>query len=357
MYKKGEYVKKNNNKFMFWLQKSASEGCLKSEIQLGKIYKKETLLPNSKELSFYWFKKAALKGSAIAEYYIGYDYENSIGLKRCHYKKASYWFNKSAKQKYLPAKHQLEIYYCLIKRSKKLCKMGYNQSKHLSIESFRNGDLEYVEPLLYAAMDGDPIAQFWESSFDAGAGHYKRSVYWLKKAVKKKNVQAEMNLGNDYLIGQGVPKSYSKAIYYLKESALKGFNIAEYDYGIMYYTGKGVQQSYQKANYWFKKSANKNYAQAANILGFDYMGGLGCNKNYLKANYWFAKAMSNGSRMGEYNFALNLYRGIGMQRSRRLALEFFKKLEKKGGEAGKLAKNTILLSEYSKNLNYYTVYN
>ena len=112
-----------------------------------------------------------------------YKYINNLALhslymtgdkhyKQKDYKKAVYWYKKSAKQGYAKAQISLGLMYA----------QGHGVLKD-----------------------------------------YKQAVYWYKKSAKQGNPQAQYVLGLVYETGKGVSKDYKKAIYWLKKSAKQGY--------------------------------------------------------------------------------------------------------------------------------------
>lgn len=78
--------------------------------------------------------------------------------------------------------------------------------------------------------------------------------------------------------------------------AVQGDAVSQVDLGDIYYNGNGVPRSYEKAAYWFEKSAAKGYDRAQNNLGLLYLFGNGVKKSREKAIALFKKAAEQGNK-------------------------------------------------------------
>ena len=85
--------------------------------------------------------------------------------------------------------------------------------------------------------------------------------------------------------------------------------------GDLYYQGHGVPQDYTKARQWYEKAAAGGDADAMNDLGLLYEQGLGVPQDYPKAKEWYEKAADAGSATAMNSLAF-LYQGQGCNRMR-----------------------------------------
>jgi TPR repeat protein len=86
----------------------------------------------------------------------------------------------------------------------------------------------------------------------------KKAVDYFTMAASKKNVQAEVQLGNMYFMGDGVKADYNEAVRHYFSAASMGNSIAMYALGLAYLEGAGVAQDREAAIKWFKKAVEKN---------------------------------------------------------------------------------------------------
>ena len=83
------------------------------------------------------------------------------------------------------------------------------------------------------------IENSWRNSWF----HAEKSSYWFLQAAKTGNVEAQGELGHNYLLGFGVKQDFNKAVYWLKCGADNGNAIAQlrlgnvYENGLAYYRG------------------------------------------------------------------------------------------------------------------------
>ena len=89
------------------------------------------------------------------------------------------------------------------------------------------------------------------------------------------NSVVEMNnLGERYMDGIDVQKSYVEAAKYFRIAAEKGFGPAQHSLGSLYAEGKGVPQNDHEAFGWFRKAAEQGLAPSQYLVGFHYIGGV-----------------------------------------------------------------------------------
>ena len=76
-------------------------------------------------------------------------------------------------------------------------------------------------------------------------------------AANKGFVNAQYNLGNMYLHGQGVDQSDERAAEYYEAAARQGHAVAQSNLGAGYANGQGVEQSNETARKWWMKAAEQ----------------------------------------------------------------------------------------------------
>ena len=69
------------------------------------------------------------------------------------------------------------------------------------------------------------------------------------------DADAQLNLGNRYYNGEGVPQDYKQAVYWYTKAAEQGYASAQFNLGLMYGNGQGVPQDYKQAYIWFSLAA------------------------------------------------------------------------------------------------------
>ena len=151
--------------------------------------------------------KTLAKKEPFAQYNLGLMYYYGIGIEQ-NFKKAFYWFQKSAEQ-------------------------------------------------------GEPLAQYklaW--MYDKGSGvekNFEKAFYWFQKSAEQGNVYAQNSLAVDYYYGSGIEQNFEKAFYWFQKSAKQGFALAQYHLGLMYVNGTGVRQNIEEAKKWLQRVADQGY--------------------------------------------------------------------------------------------------
>ena len=81
-------------------------------------------------------------------------------------------------------------------------------------------------------------------------------------AEKGKDSNMQNIIGDYYLFGKGVERSYQKAIEWYLKAATNGNHDAMLNLGNCYRYGKGVKRSYSETIKWYKKSGTENANRA-----------------------------------------------------------------------------------------------
>ncbi len=82
-------------------------------------------------------------------------------------------------------------------------------------------------------------------------GDYKTALRMWRPLAKQGNDGAQLNLGQLYRKGQGVPQNYKEAVKWYQKAAEQGNSIAQNNLGYMYATGRGVPPDHLQAHIWF----------------------------------------------------------------------------------------------------------
>ena len=163
------------------------------------------------------------------------------------------------------------------------------------------------------ASDRKEAFNIWKELFDKG---YIRSSFYLgvcydngigtKKNLNKAyhcylqaadsgHPEAQYNVYQMLLEGEGIRKSLSDALKWLKISAIKGRHIdAQRDLGYHYHEGLGIRKNLKKAVGYYKIAAKKNDSIAQWNLGLSYKHGEGVKQSNRWSHYWISKAASQG---------------------------------------------------------------
>lgn len=165
LYESGDLgQEKNEQKALYWIEKSAKQDYAQGQRELGRLYKKRGDYTKAFEL----YKKSAEQGYVLAQVDVGFMYAKGEGVQQ-NYIQANQWFYKAAEQGNAQAQYNLGV------------------------------------------------------SYDRGRGveqNYKIAFQWYKKAAEQEYADAQHNIGVMYEYGEGVEKNLTKA----KEYYQKAYN-------------------------------------------------------------------------------------------------------------------------------------
>lgn len=179
---------------VLWLQKSADQGDIIAEVELGVVFDQ---MQNYAQ-ALIWYRKAAEQGNARAEYNLGLVYGNGESVPK-DLAQANAWFRKSADQ-------------------------------------------------------GDALAQSnLAVDYEHGIGvpqDYSQAADWYRKAAEQGLAEAQYGLGFLYLSGNGVPKDETEATKWMLKAAEQGETKAQFNLGACYANGVGVNRDLNEGFFW-----------------------------------------------------------------------------------------------------------
>ena len=84
----------------------------------------------------------------------------------------------------------------------------------------------------------------------------KREAFrWFMRAAQEGLVIAQFNVGNLYLVGQGVEKDAGAGVKWLRRAAEAGSAPAQHSLGVCFRDGRGVEADAGAAREWFARAA------------------------------------------------------------------------------------------------------
>lgn len=102
----------------------------------------------------------------------------------------------------------------------------------------------------------------------------------------------------------------------------KGDKAAQMELGNIYFSGRGVPKDRRQAFKWYMACAKQGVPLAQNYVGVMYENGLGIDRNFEDALIWLRRASAQGSPEGQFELAMLYSRGFGAEdeRTQQLAL-------------------------------------
>ena len=126
------------------------------------------------------------------------------------------------------------------------------------------------------------------------SGAYGQSFEETKLLAEQGDANAQYNLGNMYIYGNGVPENNTEAVKWYRLAAEQGQANAQYNLGNIYLNGNFVPENYVEALKWYRLAAEQGYANAQTDLGVMYENGDGVPENYVKAYVWYSVSAAQG---------------------------------------------------------------
>ena len=100
---------------------------------------------------------------------------------------------------------------------------------------------------------------------------YKEAVKWFKLAAEQDSPKAINHMAVLYDNGGfGLTADHKKAVFYYRQAAEQGDADAQYNLGQNYIKGEGVSQDFKEALSWYQLAAEQGNASAMNDLGAMY---------------------------------------------------------------------------------------
>ena len=243
MYLKGKGIPKDENKAVYWLQRSADSGNPTAMYRLAELYYQGTYdtEPDVKKAMDYYVR-AAEAGSMDAQFAMGC-FCSTPRTKYFDIKKGNAYFEKAAEQGHAEAQYQIGM-------------------------SYANGDGVRRDPSL--------------------------AMKWLEKSCENGYQQAMVDLANMSYEGRLLPKDDAKAAHWFTEAAERCNGYAQYALACMYGNGIYFDQSDEMAFKWFKEAAEASEVNSQYCLALFYRDGRYVEKDEEMAAVWFDQAADQG---------------------------------------------------------------
>lgn len=148
-------------------------------------------------------------------------------------------------------------------------------------------------------------------------------IDWYKKAAEAENAEAQYVLGELYLKGDGVPRSFPAAAQMFRRAAEKG-NLAraQYALGLLFQRGLGVPKNEVEAVLWWQKAADQNFSAAITYVGIALLEGKGIQRDEEAARKMLERAAELDEPNAQYTLCRVYERGIGTKKDQVLAMKW-----------------------------------
>jgi uncharacterized protein len=155
-------------------------------------------------------------------------------------------------------------------------------------------------------------APFDDAAAAYGRGDYASALPLLRALAEQDNPEAEYDLGQMYMNGQGVPQNYTEAVKWWRKAAEHGVTSAEYNLGLAYEQGKGAPNDDIEALKWFGLAASLGNAKAQFALGAMFFDKKPGGPDYKHAMEWFRRAADQGLTAAQTELGVGYALGQGV---------------------------------------------
>jgi TPR repeat protein len=140
-----------------------------------------------------------------------------------------------------------------------------------------------------------------------------KSLEYLKESAEVGNTYSMFYLGQCYWFGSTAKEDKKSGTKWIEKAANEGNDLAQGFLGNLYLVGfGGVEKDSAKAFYWLQKSALQGNAGALNDLGECYYIGCGTKKDFEKARYYYQLSANKNEPIGKLSLGVLYLNGEGV---------------------------------------------
>ena len=382
----------------YWLEKAAMQGFPEAQYQLASIYTYSKVTYKQqlrKAKGITWYIKAAEAGHRTAQMALGEIYENGDVVKR-DFKKAVYWYEKSAPNNTPYAKERLRFIYGNNLANKS--DANATSAKIITsaeVDGYLNKiekNTNWIEPgnaeSDVSYKEGKELLDSWD--FDVSGGerytHPKiiRALELLSQSSDQGNAKASYLMAIAYLYKNTQNSSaniWPDASVWLKRSADFGYLKAQKKLAKEFSSGANIVQSFPQAAYWNMKASEQGDKDATSYLEFLLLSGsvnydeipkksvaaqlrmsakelffagleAGYKKNFSKAETLLLQSAKEGNVGAQAALGKMYYNGEGVPRSIEKAFKWYGKAGGNGDEQSQYMMGYLWDSNATQNIAY-----
>jgi hypothetical protein len=142
---------------------------------------------------------------------------------------------------------------------------------------------------------------------------YSQNIEALKLAAEAGDPSAQVNLGNAYYLGEGVPKNLRESVRWYTKAAEQGNAEGQFNLGYAYLLSEGIAQDDGEAAYWFMTAAEQDHPDAQYLIAVMLATGRGVTKNLNYAARYYSAAAAHGHSYAQYELGLAFMNGRGVK--------------------------------------------
>ena len=194
------------------------------------------------------------------------------------------------------------------------------------------GNAHYMTVMGNRYLNGDGVAK-----------SYDNAMNWFRKATESGDADGASALGSIYLNGWGVKEDDFQAERWYRRAAEAGNAAAMKELGDLYDQGRGVTQNESAAENWYRKAVQTGDPGAMGRLGMIYEFGLGEEKDDGEAVTWYRRAAQAGDTFGMTNLGNMLRYGQGVSQDHTQAAAMYRRAADAGNERAMACLGTMYL--------------
>ncbi|MBL0941263.1 MAG: SEL1-like repeat protein, partial [Alphaproteobacteria bacterium] len=277
LYRYGRGVSQNYKEALKWFNKAATEEYPLALKELGEMYYTGQGTTKKEFEAWELFEKVASHGYRDGAMFTALSliYENGIKKGRKDKRLAP----DSAKSA-VHAQQALEEGYGPAFRNagmKAYLKQDYNRAIMLFEKAISKGYTEsWMLNTLSSMHEQNPLAKL----------RFDKSVPLIKATAEQGKVLSQIILATIYEKGQGVKQNLKEAFKWYFKAAQLGNTFAQLKAAEMYEYGQGITCNYHEAFKWTLKAAKQNEPFARLNVGLMYLEGQGVKQDINEACYW-----------------------------------------------------------------------
>lgn len=128
---------------------------------------------------------------------------------------------------------------------------------------------------------------------------YGAALLWYRSAMQAGSLDARIDAGGLYELGQGTPRDPEAARCLYQTAAEAGSIRGMLIMGRIFENGLGVPRSYERAAKWYRKAVDAGSPEGMYDLAVLYLNGRGVPRDTAQARAWFERAKNAGYRTAD----------------------------------------------------------
>lgn len=273
------YDKGNYEEAMRYCQEAAEYGNTDAFAYIGLLYLWGKGVKQDFEIALNWFQKVVDSGEVDGWFFEGVLYDD---MKE--YEKAIRCFEtvmeRDSELKHYELKYNAMLYLAVHYRYGIVKKQDYAIAFDLYKQAADNGVSQAMVELGELYMLGEGVEK-----------NLEEAIKWYRMAADNGNTDAMCVLSVLYYEGEDVDEDFGEALHWALEAAKLGDNIGMNNMGVFYEDGLG---DYVASMAWYELAASYGDPEAMLYIGDMYSDGRGVEVDFDIAKEWYKKALDAG---------------------------------------------------------------